>query len=83
MIRITLSLGRFFAIDSNGALYLSRKSMIPFLGSVMADPTHPEFANRIGIYAAHNVYEHRRRRVDDVLRDGETCFRGLEKGIRL
>ena len=45
-----------FSIGSDGALYFFRNAGIPSLGSVMADPTHPEFMNRIAGYAAHDVY---------------------------
>lgn len=45
-----------FTVGSNGALYFYRNPGIPSLGSVMADPIHPEYMNRIKSYAAHNVY---------------------------
>lgn len=45
-----------FAVGSNGALYFFRNPGIPSLGSVMADPIHPEFTNMIGGYAVHDVY---------------------------
>jgi hypothetical protein len=45
-----------FTVGSDGALYFYRNSGIPSLGSVMADPIHPEYTNRIKSYAAHDVY---------------------------
>jgi hypothetical protein len=45
-----------FSIGSDGALYFFRNTGIPSLGSVMADPTHPEYMNRIASYAAHDVF---------------------------
>lgn len=41
-----------FTIDSSGNLTFFRNSGIPSLGSVHADPIHPEFTNRIKSYSA-------------------------------
>jgi len=41
-----------FTIDSSGNLTYFSSSNIPSLGSVHADPTHPEYTNRIISYAA-------------------------------
>ncbi|MFA9379431.1 MAG: sugar-binding protein [Acetanaerobacterium sp.] len=46
-----------FTISSNGALYFYRNAGIPSLGSVMADPIHPEYTNFIESYAAQDVYD--------------------------
>ena len=46
-----------FTIGSNGALYYYRNSGIPSLGSVMADPTHPEYQNRIKGYATSEILD--------------------------
>jgi hypothetical protein len=45
-----------FTVGSDGALYFYRNPGIPSLGSVMADPIHPEYMNRIESYAAQDVY---------------------------
>jgi uncharacterized repeat protein (TIGR02543 family) len=41
-----------FTIDSTGNLTFFRNSNIPSLGSVHADPNHPEYTNRIKGYSA-------------------------------
>jgi len=41
-----------FNIDANGTLHYYRNGMIPSLGSVIGDPIHPEYQNRISGYAA-------------------------------
>ena len=41
-----------FNVDVNGALHYYRNAFIPSLGSVMGDPIHPEYQNRILGYAA-------------------------------
>ena len=41
-----------FTIDANGALHYYRNDNIPSLGSVIADPIHPEYQNRLKAWAA-------------------------------
>ena len=41
-----------FSVDRAGTLHFYRNSGIPSLGSVLADPIHPEYLNRINSYAA-------------------------------
>ena len=46
-----------FNIDANGMLHYYRNNFIPSLGSVMADPIHPEYQNRIASVAAADRYD--------------------------